>query len=199
MSSYRKAIKTDDVAAFIYGSAPELFEFTFPHSARAFIAQDFSRCKGIFGSDWIIVALAQEMPIGTLTMYPGSRFRALAWATLFTLFRFYSLSEVFGILMRLRKIAPLFLKPSMDCVFIANGFIHQDYRKPGVFMGLIEQAEEYALKNGLGAIECDISELNHASLGVHEFLGFKIKHKTRAGDDTRLTGFLRMRLDLLES
>ncbi len=196
MITFRKALESDDVAAFIYGSAPDLFDYTFPHSVLAFIASDFTRRKGIFGSDWIILALAQDMPVGTLTMYPGQRFSALSRATLITLFRFYSVSEIFGILMRLRKIAPLFLKPSQDCLFIANGFIHQDYRKPGVFTGLIERAEEYAHKNSLNAIECDISELNHVSLGVHEFLGFKIKHKTIAGDDTRLAGFLRMRLDL---
>jgi len=194
--TYRKAKESDDVAAFIYGAAPELFEYTFSHSALAFLAHDFNRKKGIFGSDWMVVAVSENRPIGTLTMYPGSRVTSLALTTLITILRFYSLIEVFGILKRLLKIAPLFLKPSGDCVFIANGFIHEDYRKPGVFTGLVELAEKRAHEDGLSAIECDISERNTVSLEVHKFLGFTAMCKTDAGDDPRLAGFVRMRLSL---
>jgi hypothetical protein len=200
MIEFRKASLADLTicAPFIWKSSEEFLDaiFTLGHiSFKDFIAYDFAQGRGIFGHKNLNVAQSDGKTLGVLTFYKGSQFKQIAKFSLLSILKFYGPIKSLIILKRMVGLMSLFDTPSPNCVFIANGYVDESCRIPGVFSGLINLAEEFAQANELNCIECDISFRNDRSLKVHQFFGFRVINKNEYnGNNKKFDGFIRMRL-----
>lgn len=200
MIIFRKAQDNDDVADMLYQSSPELFNFVLgfkDHKIRDFLAYDFARGKGIFGYRSLYVAEYDKEVVGTLTAYSGKDYFRLVTSTAVSCLRYYGLWRFLLVMKRSLIVAPLFIRPSREGIYIANGHVSPQRRLPGVFAALVDCSEKLAQERGLKFVECDVNFKNDRSLKVHQSFGFKIIHeRPYQGRDPLLDGVRRLRLDL---
>jgi GNAT superfamily N-acetyltransferase len=200
MLNFRKATANDSVTSMLYGSSKDLVEYVFHFEGKSiedFLTYDFKRGKGIFGFRSLLVAESKDGIVGILTAYPGSTYNKLVLSTVASCFKFFGFWKTLIIVKRSIALAPLFLNPSKECVYIANGFVEPTFRQPGVFSSLVNAAEEMALLKKLKYVECDVSYKNERSLKVHQSMGFQVIHEANyRGENPLLDGVRRLRLEL---
>lgn len=200
MITFRKAQNTDVIADMLYQSSPDLFNFILgfeDQKVRDFLAYDFERGSGIFGYRSLYVAEYGKAVVGTLTAYSGKDYFRLVTSTVLSCLRYYGLWRFMVIMKRSLMIAPLFIRPGREGIYIANGYVLPELRLPGVFASLVDCAERLAEETGHKFVECDVNFKNDRSLKVHQSFGFKVLHeRPYHGKDPLLDGVRRLRLDL---
>jgi ribosomal protein S18 acetylase RimI-like enzyme len=200
MVKFRAATPDDreEIVPLLYKSSTDLIEYTYGSlykPAQDLIGLEFSEGSGIFGYKSLLIAEMDGKIVGCLTAYEGSKFKKLSLASFKNVFKFYSFIEFLIIVKRMMKMNGLFEHPSSQAVYIANGYVDESCRQPGVFSGLVDAAETKAKSSNLPYLECDVSYMNDRSLKVHQFFGFEIiKENPYKGKEELLDGFRRLRL-----
>ena len=153
-----------------------MFDFVFGGLSTGpsdFLEYDFIRGKGFFGYRHLFVIKEDDEVVACLTLYQSKKAKSLSFFSLLSIFKAYSLREIFTVAKRCFVLKSVFKMPSKDSVYMANGYVDPAKRRPGYFSELVAYAEKIAHSFKASAIECDINVDNEVSLAVHRFLGFE--------------------------
>ncbi|HEY2514336.1 MAG TPA: GNAT family N-acetyltransferase [Polyangiaceae bacterium] len=184
----------DQVVPLMYESSRDLLDYSFRSSNEAptsFLVRDFMRGRGLFGYENQIVAVDGERVVGTMTVYAGRRATELSLKTMLSAFRHWSFGRFFAFVRRSLAIAPLFIPPRKDGVFLANACVASSHRGQRIFSLLLAAA---ASRGAARVVELDVSFANTNAQKIYEHLGFRVTGE-RAYHGTRaLDGFRRMEL-----
>jgi ribosomal protein S18 acetylase RimI-like enzyme len=183
-----------EVIPLMYESSRNLmnYSFRFPdEEPTRFLFRDYLRGRGIFGYENQIVAVDGERVVGTMTVYAGGRATELTLQTIRTAFRHWSFGRFLAFLGRSIAIAPLFIKPRRDGVFLANACVAEEYRGRGLFSRLLSHSVE-AYRASAGLVELDVSFSNASAQRIYEHQGFRVTAERPYRGRQPLEGFRRM-------
>jgi len=168
------------------------YSFRFPdEEPTRFLLRDFLRGRGIFGYQNQIVAVDGDRIVGTMTVYPGRRATELTLQTIRSAFRHWSFGRFLAFLGRSIAIAPLFIKPRADGVFLANACVAEAYRGRGLFSRLLSHGVE-ANRASVRFVELDVSFGNASAQRIYEHHGFRVTGERAYRGRRELDGFRRM-------
>ncbi len=164
----------DDVVPLMYESSRGLIDYSFRFPGdepTSFLRSDFVAGRGIFGYQNQLVAVDGDKVVATMTMYAGRRATALTLQTMRSAFRHWRLGRFFAFVGRSLAVAPLFIKPRRDGIFLANACVAESHRGRGLFTKLYAHGVEV---HGTTArvVELDVSFDNDNAQRVYEHLGF---------------------------
>jgi ribosomal protein S18 acetylase RimI-like enzyme len=190
-----RAAKREDateVVPLMYEASRDLIDYSFRFPGEpptGFLLRDFLRGRGIFGYENQIVAVDGERVVGTMTVYAGRRATELTLRTMGSALRHWSWGRVLAFLGRSLAIAPLFIRPRRDGLFLANACVAQSHRGRGIFSRL--------LAHGVGeqkasVVELDVSFSNEAARRIYEHLGFRVTGERAYKGERKIDGFRRM-------
>ena len=185
----------DQVVPLMYESSRALIDYSFRFEDEAptgFLFRDFLRGHGIFGYENQIVAVDGEQVVGTMTVYAGRRATELSLRTMLSAFRHWSVGRFFAFVRRSLAIAPLFIPPRKDGVFLANACVAPSHRGQGVFSLLLEAAT--AKRREARVLELDVSFSNTKAQRIYEHLGFRVTGERPYRGERAIDGFRRMEL-----
>jgi GNAT superfamily N-acetyltransferase len=187
----------DAVVPLLHESSRGLLDYSFAFAdadASAFLRHAYESGRGLFGYQQQLVAVDDDGRIVlTLTAYPGRTARRWVRETLDLAFRYFGGRRFLAVLWRQLAMAPLFIAPSADSLFLANICTLPDRRGQGVFTQIFPALEERARTAGLAALELDVSFANQAARRLYQRLGFVVTVEKPYHGKRALDGFRRMR------
>jgi GNAT superfamily N-acetyltransferase len=191
----------DDVVPLMYESSRGLIDYSFRFPGdepTGLLRRDFVGGRGIFGYQNQLVAVDGDKVVATMTMYRGHRATALTLQTMRSAFRHWRLDRFFAFVGRSLAIAPLFIKPRRDGIFLANACVAQSHRGRGLFTKLHSHGTEV---HGATAsvVELDVSFGNENARRVYEHLGFRVTGERAYRGRHALDGFRRMERAIAEA
>jgi ribosomal protein S18 acetylase RimI-like enzyme len=196
--SFRRARPedADAVAALMYASSPGLVDFAFrmnDESPLPFLRRDFVRGPGLFGYENQFVGVdASGRVVATLTAYVGKRLDALSLQTMRTALAHFGVVRFMSVLLRSLRMAPLFIRPRRDGVFLANACVAEDARGKQIFTRLLASALADLAPARPAVVELDVSFANAPAQRTFEYLGFKTTGERPYTGKRALDGFRRM-------
>jgi GNAT superfamily N-acetyltransferase len=184
----------DQIVPLMYESSQGLIDYSFRFAGdepTGFLRRDFVAGRGIFGYQNQLVAVDGDTVVATMTSYAGHRATALTLQTMRSAFRHWPLGRFFAFVGRSLAIAPLFIKPRRDGVFLANACVAKSHRGRGLFTRLYVHAAE-AHRASARVVELDVSFGNESARRVYEHLGFRITGERAYRGKRDVDGFRRM-------
>jgi ribosomal protein S18 acetylase RimI-like enzyme len=104
----------------------------------------------------------------------------------------YGPARFFSVVRRSLAVAPLFIDPRPDGLFVANACVAPAYRSKGMFTGVLSHMFEMAKARKLARVELDVSFDNPRAQALYERLGFAITGERANTRGHGLPGFRRM-------
>ena len=185
----------DAVVPLMYESSKGLFDAILKagrDDPQAFLRHDFLRGDGIFGLRNQVVAVDGGALVATITMYAGGRYGELSKETVKSVLGHFGPFKAVGIGARARPLGALFIQPRADGLFLANACVIPTRRGQGIFVRLLDHGVERARRDGLAAVELDVSFKNTAARAAYERLGFVVTTERPYLGKAGLDGFRRM-------
>ena len=192
----------DQVVALIYASSRALLDYTFrfgSEDARGLLRRDFLGGEGLFGlRNQIVGVTAGGEVLATATFYPGRQVNRLTSRTMLSSLRHFGPARFVAVLGRSLAMAPLFINPRADGLFVANACVAAAHRGQGACTALFEHAFQSTLALGLAVAELDVSFSNDGARRLYERLGFRVVAERPYRGKRALEGFRRMEKPLRE-
>jgi ribosomal protein S18 acetylase RimI-like enzyme len=183
----------------MHESSRAMIDFSFGvrgFDVAAFLRRAFVDGRGVFGHGHQIVGVdASGAVVATMTAYRGGLATRLTIQLLFLAIRHYSLRAFVDVVRRALAIAPLFIPPSRDAVFLANACVATSLRGRGIFTAMLDAVARTEVASPSHAMELDVSFGNTSAERLYRRLGFKIVDERPYRGDLPLDGFRRMRLE----
>jgi ribosomal protein S18 acetylase RimI-like enzyme len=193
----------DEVVELMYQSSRALLDYSFRFDdadPRAFLRHEFLHGHGVFCHRRQRVG---EAPgggvVATGTFYPGREANRLTTQTVRSGLRHFGPIRLAAVLWRTVEMAPLFITPRADGLFIANLCVAASHRGKGACSALIEHELRAAWVRGLRVAELDVSFSNVRAQHLYERLGFRVIEERPYRGKKALDGFRRMARPLEDS
>ena len=175
----RSAKKLDQgkIAALIYSAGPELYDFLYKtnkHIAEEFIEFEFRSGRGFCGYQNVTVAVDNNIVVGTGSFYDGRQYGKLSIGTLMNILKFYSLTEILPILLRLKHIGSIMKKPKHDELYLSNFGVLPELRGKGIGRMIMQKSIEMSQPNGYQVFSLDVSEENPRAEKLYSSLGYVV-------------------------
>jgi ribosomal protein S18 acetylase RimI-like enzyme len=187
MIEVRAARKNDvgNIASLMYSAGPEIYDFIYKTEHRTpldFIQYEFDSGKGFCGYSNVTVAIKNGVVVGTGCFYDGTEYKKLLLGTLFNMFKFYGLFEIWKVLKRLGHAGEVMEEPKKDELYLSNFGVSRDMRGSGVGSLMLENKIEFARTSNYAVFSLDVAETNPRAEDLYIRHGLSVvKHKTFKG------------------
>jgi ribosomal protein S18 acetylase RimI-like enzyme len=167
--------------------------------AAPFLRADFLRGDGLFGYRHQLVGVTGDgQLVATMTAYAGRDVNRLSRKTLRTAWRSFGAVRFLRVVWRSLALAPLFVTPRRDALFMANTCVAASHRSQGVFAQLLAHVSEsaHARDPSLRCSQLDVSFGNSRAQALYARLGFVVTSERPYRGRRGLDGFRRMQRPL---
>jgi ribosomal protein S18 acetylase RimI-like enzyme len=183
----------DAVVPLIYESSQRLFDTLLKKDDPiGFLRHDFVRGDSMFGYRHQVVGVDNGQIVLTATLYSGRKYADLNKALMKSAATYFNPLKLVGLVARGRPLDKLFIEPRADALFIANGCVVAGRRSEGLFTQMLDHASDRARREGLAAVELDVSFSNDGARALYERVGFTVTLEKPYTGNAGFEGFRRM-------
>jgi len=203
MNLFIRPAQREDVEVaipLIYQSGPHELDYGFQVGAKTtheFVRKCFLSDKGIFSWKIHRVAEVNGRVVGIGAFFSGANYGKYSNRLMIEIFKFYPLTKIAGVLLRLLHLTSIMPAMGKDVWFLTDFAVHSSTQSLGIGRAMLEEQIAFARKHGYRYFGLDVAADNPRARALYERMGLRVvKENVFKGPKGKLANGLRMLLEL---